>query len=53
MYKCLINHNKVFTLKTCEVFETITVATNYCNKLNKKIPSTEIKNYNTRQSAKI
>ena len=32
MYKGLIIHSKVFTLKICKAFETITIATNYWNK---------------------
>ena len=32
MYKRLIIQNEGFTLEICKLFETITIATNYCNK---------------------
>ena len=32
IYKYIIILNKVFTLNISKVFETVTIATNYCNK---------------------
>ena len=30
--QCIIIQNEGFTLEICKLFETITIATNYCNK---------------------